>query len=173
MRSTVTLQNFNPNWALQYEEEKERIMNAIDLYILGIEHVGSTSIQGLKAKPIIDILIGVRNIEEVQQLIQPLLEVDFEYVPKPDWPDRAFFRKGLWGQGTCHVHVCELRSNEWNEKIWFRDYLRLHPVVAAQYASLKEQLAEKYGFDRHAYTAHKEPFIRSIIEKAKVEFQHK
>ncbi|WP_081728145.1 GrpB family protein [Halalkalibacter hemicellulosilyticus] len=90
-------------------------------------------------------------------------------VPKPEFKDRWFFRKGLWGQGTCHLHICEFNSSEWIEKLLFRDYLRLHPKVAEEYASLKKELALKYQLDRPTYTKKKEPFIKTIIEKAKKE----
>lgn len=173
MSTTVKLYDYNPNWEVQFTKEKRRILNALGDHVLGIEHIGSTSIQGLKAKPVIDILVGVCDLAELPQFVQPLLEIDFEYVPKPEWKDRAFFRRGLWRQGTCHLHICEIGSNEWKEKLLFRDYLRLHPEAAAEYASLKERLASKYEFDRSTYTKSKEPFIQTIIEKAKVEFQNK
>lgn len=166
MHTNVVLHAFNPNWAQQYIEEKQQILTAIGPFVLGIEHIGSTSIEGMKAKPIIDMIVGIHDITAVPQLIQPLQQVQFEYVPKLEWPDRAFFRKGLWGQGTCHVHICEINSQQWHEKLLFRDYLRLHAEAARAYASLKEQLAAQYASDRHAYTAHKEPFIRAIIDKA-------
>ncbi|MFJ7698463.1 GrpB family protein [Lysinibacillus fusiformis] len=62
--------------------------------------------------------------------------MEFEYVHKPEFKDRRFFRKGLWGQGTCHLHICEINSSEWIEKILFRDYLRLHPIGNFGYALL-------------------------------------
>ncbi|WP_256212940.1 GrpB family protein [Bacillus sp. OV322] len=74
-------------------------------------------------------------------------EIGYEYVPKPVFKDRMFFRKGLWGQGTCHLHICEFNSSEWIEKLLFRDYLRLDPKVAEKYASLKKELASKYQYD--------------------------
>lgn len=85
----------------------------------------------------------------------------------------GFFRKGLWGQGTCHLHICEINSSEWIEKLLFRDYLRLHPDVAKEYASLKKELASNYKSDRPTYTKKKEPFIRKIIEIARKEISNK
>ncbi len=103
--------------------------------IVGIEHIGSTSIKGLEAKPIIDIIVGVEDLDEVSSFITPLSEIDFEYVHKPEFIYRCFFRKGLWGQGTCHLHICEINSSEWIEKLLFRDYLRLPLHIAKEYAS--------------------------------------
>lgn len=173
MSQTVNLQAYDPNWTQQFEFEKKRIRAALGSEAHRIEHIGSTSIKGLKAKPIIDILVGVSNLGEVSSNVRALHNIDFEYVPKPEFKDRLFFRKGLWGQGSCHLHICEMNGSEWIEKLLFRDYLRLHPEVAEQYAILKTELASKYPFDRPAYTKSKEPFIQSIIEKARKEISSK
>lgn len=162
----VKLTEYNPDWEKQFEYEKNRIVGVLDHNVIGIEHIGSTSIKGLAAKPIIDIMVGVRDLDEVSDFVRPLSEIEYEYVPKPEFKDRRFFRKGLWGQGTCHLHICEFNGMEWVEKLLFRDYLRLHPQAAEEYASLKKELASKYQFDRPAYTKKKEPFIKTIIEKA-------
>ncbi|MGE7913599.1 GrpB family protein [Lysinibacillus xylanilyticus] len=163
----VELSEYNPYWEEQFIYEKNRIVEALGNKVVGIEHIGSTSIRGLKAKPIIDILIGVQSLDEVPNFIDTLSEIDYEYVLKPELIDRRFFRKGLWGQGTSHLHICEFNSNEWNEKCLFRDYIRENPHVAYEYASLKEQLASEYEYDRITYTKEKEPFIKMIIAKAK------
>ncbi|UOQ48985.1 GrpB family protein [Gracilibacillus caseinilyticus] len=168
-KSIVELHHYNPEWANEFQYEKKRITAALGDKIIGIEHIGSTSIKGLKAKPIIDILAGVQDLREIHGFVSPLNEIEFEYVPKPEWKDRSFFRKGLWGQGTCHLHICEFNSKEWEEKLLFRDYLMQHPEAAGDYALIKEELAEKYKFDRQIYTKRKEPFIKGVIEKAKRE----
>ena len=171
MKPIVVLNEFNAEWEKQFEYEKKRIMAAVGNQIDGIEHIGSTSIRGLKAKPIIDIMIGVRNIESTSAFVQPLSEAEYEYVPKPEVTDRKFFRKGLRGNGTCHLHICEIHSTEWIEKTVFRDYLRKHPESAEEYALLKSELAIQYKYDRPAYTQQKEPFIKDIIKKARMEFK--
>ncbi|MDQ0256342.1 GrpB-like predicted nucleotidyltransferase (UPF0157 family) [Evansella vedderi] len=165
----VQLCNYNPNWENQFENEKKSILDVLRNKVVGIEHIGSTSIDGLEAKPIIDIILGVDDLNEVSHFIVPLSEIDYEYVPKPEFKDRRFFRKGLFGKGTCHLHICEFNSKEWVEKLLFRDYLRLHPKAAEEYVSLKKELASKYKFDRPTYTKEKAPFIKAIIEKAKKE----
>jgi GrpB-like predicted nucleotidyltransferase (UPF0157 family) len=166
----VNLNEYNAKWEDQFDNERNRIIDAIGDEIAGIEHIGSTSVKGLKAKPIIDIMAGIENISSTSALISPLSEIEFEYVPKPELIFRRFFRKGLWGIGTCHLHICEIHSTEWVEKILFRDYLRKFPGAAQEYALLKSELAAKYKYDRPAYTKQKEPFIKNIIEKAKREF---
>ncbi|MGG2071893.1 GrpB family protein [Lysinibacillus irui] len=165
----VVLSEYDLNWGEQFLYEKRRIQKVIGHALLGIEHIGSTSIKGLKAKPIIDILLGVKSIEEVPELIEALSNIDYEYVPKLELMDRRFFRKGLWGQGTCHLHVCEYNSKEWNDKCLFRDYLRINPQAAKEYETLKEQLANHFQYDRQTYTKKKGPFIQKIIARAKVE----
>ncbi|WP_102275550.1 GrpB family protein [Cytobacillus massiliigabonensis] len=163
----VILSDYNPIWEEQFDYEKERILNILRGKVIGIEHIGSTSIKGLVAKPIIDIIVGVHYLDEVSNFINPLSAIEYEYVPKPELKDRRFFRKGLWAQGTCHLHICEINSSEWIEKLLFRNYLRLHPKVADEYVLLKKELALKYKFDRPAYTKEKEPFIKNVIDKAR------
>ncbi|WP_442600210.1 GrpB family protein [Neobacillus sp. D3-1R] len=162
----VHLETYNPNWELQFENEKARIMNVIGHRVIEIKHIGSTSIKELDAKPIIDIMVGVDDLNVLQELIIPLSEIEYEYVPKPELKDRRFFRKGEWGKGTCHLHLCEFNSTEWKDKLLFRNYLRLHPQAAREYSVLKRKLAARYQFDRPTYTKKKEPFIKAIIEKA-------
>lgn len=169
----VNLSEYNLNWEKEFEIEKKRIVEVIGDKIVGIEHIGSTSIKGLEAKPIIDIIVGVQHLEEVSNIVMPLSKIEYEYVHKPEFKDRRFFRKGLWGQGTCHLHICEMNSSEWVEKLLFRDYVRLHPDIAIEYASLKKELASKYKFDRPTYTRKKEPFIKRIIHIAKQEMNSK
>jgi len=166
-KTIVELQDYDPYWNVQFNDEKNKIKYALGDKMIGIEHIGSTSVNGLKAKPIIDILVGVQNLEEITIFAESLKEIEYEYVHKPELKDRRFFRKGIWGQGTCHLHICEYNSKEWNEKIMFRDYLRMHHKVAEEYALLKTELAKKYQFDRPTYTQKKEPFIARILEKAK------
>jgi GrpB-like predicted nucleotidyltransferase (UPF0157 family) len=163
----VDLNEYNSEWENHFDYERKKIIETIGDKIAGIEHIGSTSIRGLKAKPIIDIMVGVENFSKISSIVSPLNSIDFEYVPKPELTDRRFFRKGSWGQGTCHLHICEIHSTEWVEKLLFRDYLKNHPKVAKEYDLLKSELAMKYKYDRPAYTQQKEPFIKKIIEKAK------
>lgn len=162
----VVIKDYNPDWEIQFEYEKDSILSVVSNKALKIEHIGSTSIKGLGAKPIIDIMVGISNIEETEAMIGPLSTIDYEYVPKPELTDRRFFRKGPWGQGKCHLHICEWNSMEWMNKIKFRDYLRNHPEAALEYYNLKLNLSKDFKFDRQTYTKKKEPFIKEIIERA-------
>ena len=89
----------------------------------------------------------------------------------PEFGERKFFKKDLGEQRICHLHICEFNGKEWIEKLLFRDYLRLHPEISQEYASLKKELASKYKFDRSTYTKEKAPFIKDVIEKAKSEIK--
>ena len=169
IKPIVELHDYHPDWARQFEDEKNKITDAIGDEIIGIEHIGSTSIKGLGAKPIIDMMVGVKELDRVDILVKPLAKIEYEYVPKSEFKDRRFFRKGLWGNGTCHLHICEFEGNEWYEKLLFRNYLRAHPETAEEYYALKKELASKYKYDRPTYTKNKGSFIKAIIQKAIVE----
>ncbi|WP_270180984.1 GrpB family protein [Alkalihalobacillus sp. CinArs1] len=163
IKPTVHLVEYDENWPKQYEKEKQTILQAVDVF--AIEHIGSTSVEGLSAKPIIDIAVGVHDLKVVESLKAPLERAGFVYVHKPELEDRRFFRKGEWGKGTVHVHVCEYEGSQWKEKLAFRDYLRAHPDAAQEYEALKQHLASKYKDDRPTYTKEKEPFINRILVK--------
>ncbi|MBD1382855.1 GrpB family protein [Metabacillus arenae] len=163
----VVIEKYNENWVKRYHDEKQIILKAVGAFLVGIQHIGSTSIKGLGAKPIIDIMAGVHDLANYKSLVEPLNSIDYEYVSKENFPDRKFFRKGPWGKGTVHLHVCEHKSLEWEEKILFRDYLRNHPNKRDEYFNLKNALAQKYKLNRSAYTEAKTEFIRNIISLAK------
>ncbi|MGM0750732.1 MAG: GrpB family protein [Bacillota bacterium] len=162
----VQLSPYNPKWKIRYIEEEAKIIDAIGPSLIGIEHIGSTSVEGLDAKPIIDIMVGVDDLDVISSFIEPLGKVDYEYVHKPELIDRRFFRKGEWGRGTCHLHICEIEGSEWTDKILFRDYLRTYPEAAGEYSTLKKGLAYVHQSDRPRYTQEKEPFIREILRRA-------
>ena len=92
-RLVVNLSEYNPNWKMQFEYEKKRILDSLGDKVVGIEHIGSTSIKGLKAKPIIDIIVGVQDLNEVSNFVSPLSKIEYDYVPKPEIRDKKFFRK--------------------------------------------------------------------------------
>ncbi|MGF9958653.1 GrpB family protein [Bacillus mycoides] len=169
MERPVVIEEYTPDWALQFKEEQRLLKGIMGDKAITIEHIGSTSVEGLGAKPILDIMIGVHNLKEVDEFIEPLKKIAYEYVFHKEFPNRRFFRKGLWRAGTHHLHVYELGSEEWNSNILFRDYLKNHPDTLQQYYQLKQKLAEKHHHDRVAYTNEKAPFITDIIQKAKNE----
>ncbi|MFD0770511.1 GrpB family protein [Bacillus sp. CGMCC 1.60114] len=168
MDKPIVIEEYTPNWALQFKEEQKIIKDIIGSTALAIEHIGSTSVEGLGAKPILDIMVGVRDLSEIDTFIEPLEKIGYEHVFHQEFPNRRFFRKGLWRAGTHHLHIYRFGSDEWDSNLLFRDYLRNHPDVRQQYNQLKKELANKHHFDRVAYTNAKAPFITNIIQKGKL-----
>lgn len=165
----VVIAAYNSDWIQEFESEKKKISQVLPSNAIDIEHIGSTSIVGMPAKPILDIAVSVNNLDEADLFIEPLRTLGYEYVPKLEFPNRRFFRKGEWKKGTHHLHVYECSSDEWSNNLLFRNYLRSHPEQAAVYAELKKHLASLYVEDRTTYTLMKAPFIQSIIELARKE----
>ena len=172
MSLPVKMANYDPNWPKLFEREKTLILGAVGHIVVGIEHIGSTAVPGLEAKPIIDILVAVSHLSDARQCIEPLKTLGYEYQPRLEAviPERRFFGKGVPPKEQhYHLHMAELTSDFWERHLLFRDYLRAHPEVAHEYAKLKTQLAAEYGRDREGYTDAKTPFIESIVAKARAE----
>ncbi len=164
----IIVVDYDPNWPSLYEQEKDRIVAALGEGIVQIEHIGSTSVPGLAAKPIIDIAVGIANFEEAKVYVPMIEALDYTYEPEfeVDLPERRFFWKGLPSLHTHHIHVAEPGSLEWIKPIVFRDYLREHPEEARQYQVLKRELAVRCGSDMEAYVKGKTEFVRTILSKA-------
>ncbi len=146
-------------------------MNAIGNKVVAIEHIGSTAVPGLGAKPIIDIMVGLRQLSDAEDCIEPLRRIGYEYVPEleAEIPERRYFHKGPSNvpEKHYHLHMVEIRGEFWNVQILFRDYLRTHSDSAREYFKLKKELAAKYRLNREAYTEAKSSFIKSTIARAR------
>lgn len=162
---------YDPRWPAMFEEDRRRILDACGGQVAAVEHVGSTSVPGLGAKPIIDVMAGLRSLDDAPLCVTPLHRLGYVYVPRHEviMPERRYFRRGSPGAGTHHLHMVELGSDFWVEHLLFRDYLRAHPGAAGAYEALKRKLAAAHGPDRGAYTEAKTDFIRSTVEKARAE----
>lgn len=169
MSTSVVVVDYDPQWTTSYEEEKERILGAIGDVAVAIEHIGSTAVPGLGAKPIIDIMVAVPVLADAERCTEPLQEIGYEYVPEYNdvIPERRYFHKGPPGARTYHLHMVELTSGFWERHLLFRDSLRVHPEEAQRYDQLKKDLAAKFGSDRDGYTEAKTSFIESVIAKAR------
>ena len=166
MEQKIVIKPYERNWHEEYLIEKKKFVSLFGGECIAIEHIGSTSVQGLGAKPLIDMMIGVTDLQITEKWIDDLLKIGYEYVPKnsPNW---CFFRKGKWRAGTHHLHVYIYNSDEWNNNLLFRDFLTKHEWARNEYRELKEKLAAAYPFDRVSYTNAKAPFIQNIIKVAK------
>ncbi|AET60208.1 GrpB family protein [Paenibacillus terrae] len=170
MSSHVEISQYDPQWVKEYACERTKIAEALGDISMDIEHFGSTSVPGLGAKAIIDIMVGVEDLARIQSVHRErLLRIKYEYVHKPDFPERAFFRRGEWGAGTHHLHIYKYQGKHWANHLLFRDYLKTHPESLSEYDALKKELAQQFKYDRLAYTEAKGPFIRQVIEQAKLE----
>jgi len=129
----------------------------------GIEHVGSTAVEGMMAKPVIDIMFGVKTLAESTPAINALVNGGYTYWPyKPDV--MHWFCKPSDAFRTYHLYLVPFESNLWNQRIKFRDVLRSNKKVAHDYAQLTQELAGRYKEDREQYTQQKWPFIQQVLQ---------
>jgi GrpB-like predicted nucleotidyltransferase (UPF0157 family) len=166
-KGIVRIEIYDSRWPVYFEQEKKRLAKAAGSIPISIEHVGSTAIKGLCAKPIIDILLGVEQFNQGLELVPPFENIGYEFKGENGIPGRHFFAQGQ--PRTHHLHVVEKNSEFWVEHILFRDRLRKYDFERQEYAKLKRRLAIKYPTDREKYTDSKADFIKNVIDKAKDE----
>lgn len=167
----VELVTYQPQWPTMAEAEIQLLWQKLPAqHVLDIQHVGSTAIPGLSAKPVIDIQVAVDSLSAVKaKVITALKELGYSYWDKNPDLERMFFAKGMPPFGkkrTHHIHIVEPSSRHWREKMLFRDYLRTHPEAVREYEMLKTALAQQYTYDREQYTSAKTEFINKILIKA-------
>jgi GrpB-like predicted nucleotidyltransferase (UPF0157 family) len=159
----VLVVDYDPAWPAVFEAEKELLADRLALWLDGgIHHIGSTAIPGLAAKPLIDMMAGVRDLDEASAAFEPLARLG--YVSTPHRPGIAHhFSKPATGPTRFGLHLTEPGSDLWRERLAFRDSLRGDPALAAEYESLKRRLAEEYPNDPAAYTTGKRTFVASVL----------
>ena len=159
----IILSKYNPEWPLKYEEEKIFLMDIIGKWLHGnIEHIGSTSIPGLTAKPVIDIMFGVKSLEDSKAAIELLMQNEYNYFPYKK-EVMHWFCKPSASLRTHHLHLVPYESTLWKERIRFRDILRINTKIANEYVKLKKELAIRYKQDREIYTEKKWKFIQRVL----------
>jgi GrpB-like predicted nucleotidyltransferase (UPF0157 family) len=170
----VEIVPYDPAWPEQFRREKAHLLSCLPQDVVGrIEHFGSTAVPGLAAKPIIDLLVEVTDLEVTKVRIVPVLESQgYEYLWRPTHGDDgppfyAWFikRHPETGVRTHHIHMVERHFEHW-QRLLFRDYLVQHPDVAREYEALKFRLASAYQNDRVAYTHGKTAFINKVMTLA-------
>lgn len=169
-RGTVELENYNENWKKEYEKEEKLLKEVLKDDIIEIHHVGSTSIPGLKAKPVIDILIVIKDLSEINKIEEKLKKYDYENRGPQGVEDRFFFAKGPEDARTHYVHFTEPKSKTYYDLVYFQRYLLEHPEYIKKYCDLKQELASKYKDERKKYTSGKNDFITSVMNLAKEEY---
>jgi GrpB-like predicted nucleotidyltransferase (UPF0157 family) len=162
----ISVVPYDPEWVGEFEREAAAIRDALSGVLVRIEHVGSTAVPGLPAKPIIDIQVSVGNIRERDSFVLPLERLGYLFAPDPDSPDYHFFGKPAERPRRYHVHVCAAGSDEEMRHLVVRDFLRSHSEEAAGYADMKRELARLSHHDRLAYIEGKEPFMRDLERRA-------
>lgn len=188
----ITFEPYNPSWKKQFESIKNELEKSIGFLNPQIEHIGSTSVEGLSAKPVIDIMIGVKDEKELDQIPPLMAGKDYVYYEKynKDMPYRRFFIKLIDRPDQlgfpeiirsedqipekmhdhklriAHIHTIPVSSEHWLRLIAFRDYLRTHPDVKDEYQQLKEHLSVQEWHDGNDYNEGKDPFIKKEERKA-------
>jgi GrpB-like predicted nucleotidyltransferase (UPF0157 family) len=164
-RGAVDLRTHRSEWHAAYANEADRLRGLLGDRLRGVEHVGSTAVEGLPAKPVVDILGLVADIGTARELVASLTDAGYEHRPG-DVSGRAFLAKGPPSSRTHYLSLAPVGGRVHREQVAFRDYLRTNPETAARYARLKRELAARYPEDRDRYTAAKEPFVADVLETA-------
>ncbi|MDP3357680.1 MAG: GrpB family protein [Polaromonas sp.] len=163
----VALRPYDASWPARFAAEQARLLALLPGRFLAVEHMGSTAVPGLVAKPVIDILAAVESMEQARALTAPLCEAGYTTSAEfnATLSDRQWFMRWADGHRTHHLHVVVHGSKVWGERLRFRDELRASPDLAAAYASLKAELAAAHTTDREAYTEAKADFVRATLDR--------
>ena len=166
MKRTIEVVPYDPEWAQRFREEAEQLLEVFGSLVVAVHHVGSTAVPGLEAKPIIDILVVVRDLEQVHHYNEAMATRG--YIPKGSFgiQGRRFFIKGTETERTHHIHVFARGHPAIRRHLAFRDYLRAHPDRARAYGRLKAKLARRFRHDIEGYMAGKDAFIKTIEKEA-------
>jgi GrpB-like predicted nucleotidyltransferase (UPF0157 family) len=185
----IEITAYNPDWKNKFEKEKKILSEILKEFNPVIEHIGSTAIEGLGAKPVVDIQVGMKEYEHLDLMIDKMIEAGYVYYKKYEdvLPDRRYFVKAANPDNDVlpkvlltyednfdrkehphlfHIHTVELDSDWWRRHIAFRDYLRSNNKSRDEYYKLKIELAEKEWEDKNDYTDAKTEFVKSIEKLA-------
>jgi len=165
MTAPIIIEEYDPVWPQQFETLRSRIAPALGPLAAAIEHVGSTAVPGLAAKPIIDIDVLLRSRDDLAAAIKKLYSLGYLHQGDLGIPGRESFRAPLH-DFPHHLYVCLPDYREFDRHIAFRDYLRTHPDDVVAYARLKRQLAAEHRTNRDAYTQAKSEFVKSMLQRA-------
>jgi GrpB-like predicted nucleotidyltransferase (UPF0157 family) len=162
----VRLVDYDSAWPTMFEAERSQLERVLEPWLAGpIEHIGSTAVPGLAAKPVIDIMAGVRDLATSVRAREAVASLEYMYFPyRTDV--MHWFCKPSPAHRTHHLHLVPVDSALWLERLAFRDHLRRSPDTVAEYAALKHALAARYELDREAYTEAKSEFVQSVLLRA-------
>ncbi len=148
-----------------YEEEASKLRRIFGSSLIEIHHIGSTSVVGLAAKPVIDIMPVVKDIDQVDRLNTAMITIGYEPKGENGLPGRRYFQKG-GDQRTHHVHFFDIGNTEVDRHLVFRNYLRSHPDAVKEYGDLKKELSQRFPSNMEAYIRGKEQLVAAIEKRA-------
>jgi GrpB-like predicted nucleotidyltransferase (UPF0157 family) len=162
----VRIVDYDSAWPVMAEQELRRIEDAVGDLAVRLEHVGSTAVPGLAAKPIIDLQLSVTAMEPRALYVAPLERLGYLFAPAPESPDHHFFAKPPERPRTHHLHVCRAGGEHELRHVAVRDFLRSHPDEAASYAALKREVVARQPQDRLAYIDGKDEYVTALEQRA-------
>jgi GrpB-like predicted nucleotidyltransferase (UPF0157 family) len=165
-RGAVQIVHYTPVWATLFQAERARLQHALGAAALDIQHIGSTAVPGLAAKPILDLAIAVAAEPAAAACIPRLTALGYTYRGYRGPGEGHFFDQGPEQQLTHYLHMLPIQEPAWWNYLRFRDYLITHPAARDAYMRLKQELAAQYADDRAAYTAAKAAFVQHILAAA-------
>ncbi len=166
MPQHITVLEYDPRWKQDYQEERKKIADILKENALAIYHIGSTSVPGLAAKPIIDIMAAVRSLEQVDSVAESFSEIGYEFLGEFGIAGRRYLRKG-GDERTHQIHI--FQADDWNNivrHLAFRQYLLTHDQEREEYAKLKKELAQQFPYDIDGYCDGKEAFVHTVEAQA-------
>lgn len=170
-KNSVMLCPYSEEWRLLFEKEKTNLYNCTKEDLIDIQHIGSTSIIGMPSKPIIDIVVAIKHLNEGFRLVNDVESIGYHFKGTLGRSNRFFFWKVDKGTNTHNLHIVEHGDKNWENLILFRDFMNHHSDYRDKYIDLKVELASKYRDDRGAYTEKKAEFILRVIQLAKDEME--
>ncbi len=167
----VEIVEYHPEWAVIFDRERVAILEGCSPWVMEVHHVGSTSVPGLAAKPILDIMPVVANPSDGENAVDSMATLEYRYRGEKGLPGRFYFDKIVDGRTVVHCHMYPQDHSDVRKLVAFRDQLRTNSVTAMTYERLKRELASQYRDDRPAYTDAKGVFISQTTESALAESQ--
>jgi GrpB-like predicted nucleotidyltransferase (UPF0157 family) len=166
INQAIEIQPYDLAWPALFAIERTRLLDLFSDSFVAIEHIGSTAVPGLAAKPVIDILAGVASMSVADELLNPLCQAGYDTSKEfnATLMDKRWLMLHANGKRTHHLHLVVHGQSEWRRTLAFRDALRADPGLAARYEKLKRDLAARLGGDREAYTAAKTEFVMAVLE---------
>lgn len=161
----IHLEPYDKQWADRFNDEHRLLIGEIGPYMAAIEHFGSTSVPGMTAKPIVDILVGVENARHTDEILPKLAAMGYENLGESGIIGRIYLRKR--GELAYNVHIVSYRGDIWNHNIIIRDYLRAHAVEAERYSEIKQRIVSQGARTLLRYSDEKNAFMEKLLARAK------